>query len=62
MAGFIPAEKLKGKFGVFGHFYSVQIAPKTIAECRSVLETVKSAYTPKKTAALSFARRMPPSS
>ena len=53
MVKFIPAEKLKCKFGVFGHFYSVQVAPKKSVQCRSVLEIVESAHTPKKTAALS---------
>lgn len=53
MAEFIPAEELKSMFDVFGHFYSVQVAPKKSVECRSVLEIVESARTPKKTAALS---------
>ena len=53
MVEFIPAEKLKRKFGVFGHFYSVQVAPKRVVECRSVLEIVETAHTPKKTAAIS---------
>lgn len=52
MVRFIPAEALKGKFGVFGHFYSVQVAPKKVVECRSVLEIVEVDHAPKKTAAL----------
>lgn len=53
MAEFIPAEELKSKFDVFGHFYSVQVAPKKVVECRSVLEIVATAHAPKKTEALS---------
>ncbi|HEX3657705.1 MAG TPA: DUF1643 domain-containing protein [Pirellulales bacterium] len=53
MVEFIPAEKLKCKFGVFGHFYSVQIAPKKTVLCRSVLEIVETDCVPRKAAALS---------
>jgi hypothetical protein len=53
MIEFIPANELKCKFGVFGHFYTLQIAPKQIVECRSVLEIVDSDHVPKKTAAIS---------
>lgn len=53
MIEFIPADELKCKFSVFGHFYSVQIAPKRIVECRSVLEIVESDHAPKKTTELS---------
>ena len=53
MVEFIPAPQLKNKFGVFGHFYSVQVAPKRIVECRSVLEIVETAYAPAKAAVLS---------
>lgn len=52
MIEFIPADDLKSKFDVFGHFYSVQVASKRIVECRSVLEFVQSDHTPRKTAAL----------
>lgn len=48
MVRFIPAEELKSKFGVFGHFYSVRVAPKRVVECRSVLELVESDQTPSK--------------
>lgn len=48
MVRFIPAEELKSKFGVFGHFYSVQVAPKRVIECRSVLEIVESDQSPRK--------------
>lgn len=47
MVRFIPAEELKSKFGVFGHFYSVQVDPKRVVECRSVLEIVESDQTPR---------------
>ena len=56
MIEFIPADELKSKFDVFGHFYSVQIAPKRIVECRSVLEIVVSDHVPKKTVAFSNRR------
>ena len=50
---FIPAEELKSTFDVFGHFYSAEVAPKRIVECRSVLEIVASDHAPKKAAMLS---------
>ena len=53
MVQFIPAEKLKDTFSVFGHFYSVQVAPKKAVECRSVLEIVEAVHAPTKTAELS---------
>lgn len=53
MVRFIPAEELKSKFDVFGHFYTIQVAPKKVVECRSVLEIVESDHALKKTAALS---------
>ena len=53
MVEFIPAQELKSKFDVFGHFYSVQVAPKKVVECRSVLEIVETAHAPEKTAVLS---------
>lgn len=53
MVKFIPAYELKNKFGVFGHFYSVEVAPKKVVECRSVLEIVEAAHAPTKTDAIS---------
>ena len=53
MVRFIPAEELKKTYGVFGHFYSVQVAPKKVVECRSVLEIVETDHAPKKTTDLS---------
>lgn len=53
MVRFIPAEDLKKTYGVFGHFYSVQVAPKKVVECRSVLEIVETDHAPKKTTDLS---------
>ena len=53
MVEFIPAQELKNKFDVFGHFYSVQVAPKRVVECRSVLEIVESDHAPKMTATIS---------
>lgn len=40
MLEFLPAEKLKKKFEVFGHFYSINLAPGEQIDCRSVLEIV----------------------
>jgi hypothetical protein len=57
MVAFIPAQELKNKFDVFGHFYSVQVAPKKVVDCRSVLEIVEAAHAPKTVAALT--NRMP---
>jgi hypothetical protein len=37
---FLPAEKLKKKFGIFGHFYSIDLGSGEQIECRSVLEIV----------------------
>jgi hypothetical protein len=53
MVKFIPAQELKNEFGVFGHFYSVQVAPKRIVECRSVLEIVEEAQVPEQMSVLS---------
>jgi hypothetical protein len=47
MQQFIPADKLKLRFGVFGHFYSVELASKEVIECRSVLELVAKPRIPK---------------
>lgn len=47
MAEFIPADELKQTYGVFGHFYSVELASKEVVECRSVLEIASKARTPK---------------
>lgn len=41
MVLFLPASELKSVFGIFGHFYSVPLAPGVIAECRSVLEIIR---------------------
>lgn len=34
----IPAEELKQQYSVFGHFYSIRLAPGEQIDCRSVLE------------------------
>jgi hypothetical protein len=47
MQPFIPAGELKQNYGVFGHFYSVEITSKEVVECRSVLEIAIKAHTPK---------------
>jgi hypothetical protein len=52
MVRFIPAHELKDAFGVFGHFYSVEIAPKKAVECRSVLEIVEAPHVPTKASVL----------
>jgi hypothetical protein len=56
MVRFIPAEELRSKFDVFGHFYSVLVAPKKIVECRSVLEIVESDHAPRNADVLSGRR------
>ena len=56
MVRFIPAEDLNGRYDVFGHFYSVEVAPKKLVECRSVLEIVEMANAPEKTSVL-FSRK-----
>jgi len=33
MKRFIPAEELKQNYGVFGHFYSVELASKEVVKC-----------------------------
>lgn len=56
MIEFIPADDLKCKFDVFGHFYSVQVAPNRLVECRSVLEIVDRDHAPKMSATISNRR------
>lgn len=46
MVRFIPAEELKQRYDIFGHFYSVEVAPRHVVECRSVLEIVQPSRTP----------------
>lgn len=46
MQPFIPAEELKQKYGIFGHFYSVKLASKEVVHCRSVLEIVSKVRIP----------------
>lgn len=53
MVRFIPAQELKAKYDVFGHFYSVTIVAKNVVECRSVLEIVETADTPENVTELS---------
>jgi hypothetical protein len=40
MVAFIPANELKKKFDVFGHFYSININSENSIDCRSVLEII----------------------
>ena len=37
---FLPAGVLRERYEVFGHFYSVRVAPGRVVACRSVLEIV----------------------
>ena len=53
MVRFIPAKALKEKYGVFGHFYSVHVAPNKVVDCRSVLEIVEKPHQPENTSSLS---------
>lgn len=43
---FIPAKELKQDFGIYGHFYSVELASKEVINCRSVLEIIHHDDTP----------------
>ena len=43
MIRFIPAEELKNRYDVFGHFYSVEFSRNKFVECRSVLEIIEHA-------------------
>lgn len=56
MKPFIPASELKQRYGVFGHFYSVELASKEVVECRSVLEIANKVRTSKKHTELSALR------
>jgi hypothetical protein len=56
MVRFIPATKLKGRYDVFGHFYSVEVAPNKVVDCRSVLEIVGKAKVPENMSELSKRR------
>ena len=53
MVQFIPAEKLKSRYDVFGHFYSVEVEPNKVVDCRSVLEIVEKTHAPEKMSLLS---------
>lgn len=37
---FVPAQTLKEKYEILGNFYSVELAPQCVIECRNVLEIV----------------------
>jgi len=56
MQPFIPASELKQNYGVFGHFYSVELASKKVVECRSVLEIASKPHTPEDNSELSSLR------
>jgi hypothetical protein len=56
MQPFIPASELKQNYGVFGHFYSVELASKEVVECRSVLEIASKSHAPKEHSELSVLR------
>jgi hypothetical protein len=52
MVRFIPASELKAEFDIFGHFYSVELAPNNIVECRSVLEITAKSSVPANTSVI----------
>ncbi|WP_397570214.1 DUF1643 domain-containing protein [Schlesneria sp. T3-172] len=54
MVPFIPAAGLKDKFGIFGHFYSVEVTPTFFVECRSVLEIIATQLVPKQLSLISI--------
>jgi hypothetical protein len=53
MIRFIPASELKSVYDVLGHFYSVEISPGNVVNCRSVLELVNKDHLPEKRSGLS---------
>ena len=53
---FIAARELKQEYGVYGHFFSVELASKEIVECRSVLEISSRDRTPSDHSELSALR------
>ena len=53
MVRFIPAEELKRRFDVFGHFYSIEISRNRVVQCRSVLEIVAQGHSPVNISSLS---------
>ncbi len=53
MVRFIPADELKNRYDVFGHFYTVEFSRNKFVECRSVLEIIEQSQTPDKMSALS---------
>ena len=53
MVPFMPAEELKKTYGVFGHFYSLELASKEVVPCRSVLEISDKSRMPKDQSELS---------
>lgn len=57
MVRFIPAATLKGQYSVWGHFYTVDVTPEKVVECRSVLEIIAHTETPDNPSAIS--RRTP---
>lgn len=40
MVAFVPAQALKDKYEILGNFYTVEVAPNCVVECRNVLEIV----------------------
>lgn len=52
MVKFIPAEKLKYTFSVFGHFYSIDLRSGERIDCRSILEIVTQRSKPSETSRL----------
>jgi hypothetical protein len=48
-----PSEGIEGQVRLFGHFYSVEVAPTKVVDCRSVLEIVEKAKAPEELSALS---------
>jgi hypothetical protein len=53
MVRFTPAQQLKDKYHVFGHFYSVRVAATKVVDCRSVLEIVEKPHAQENTSVLS---------
>lgn len=52
MVAFVPAQALKEKFEILGNFYTVEVAPDCVIECRNVLEIIAKPIVPSQYASI----------
>ena len=52
MVRFIPAQELKARYDVFGHFYSIKLPRRREVACRSVLEIAEPSAAPSRSSML----------